>query len=133
MPRGSSLLQIVPSKTNEERLLLVTPELASVLASLISRLRHRRDGSVPLVARYDNYEATTGPLLPHLFQRFYRATNVDARQISGLGIGLYVVREIVQLHGGDVRAASVEGEGSTFTVALPLEASHGAEQPAAGS
>ncbi len=65
------LLQIVPSKTNEERLLLVTPELASVLASLISRLRHRRDGSVPLVARYDNYEATTGPLLPHLFQREY--------------------------------------------------------------
>lgn len=65
------LLQIVPSKTNEERLLLVTPELASVLASLISRLRNRHDGAVPLVARYDNYEATTGPLLPHLFQREY--------------------------------------------------------------
>lgn len=63
------LLQIVPSKTNEERLLLVTPELASVLASVISRLRNRYNGSVPLVARYDNYEATTGPLLPHLFQR----------------------------------------------------------------
>lgn len=64
------LLQIVPSKTNEERLLLVTPELASVLASAISRLRSRY-GSVPLVARYDNYEARTGPLLPHLFQRDY--------------------------------------------------------------
>ncbi len=63
------LLQIVPSKTNEERLLLVTPELASVLASVIRRLRNRYNGSVPLVARYDNYEATTGPLLPHLFQR----------------------------------------------------------------
>lgn len=65
------LLQIVPSKTNEERLLLVTPELASVLASVISRLRNRYGGAVPLVARYDNYEATTGPLLPHLFQREY--------------------------------------------------------------
>jgi len=64
------LLQIVPSKTNEERLLLVTPDLASVLASIISRLRNRY-GSVPLVARYDNYEATTGPRLPHLFQRDY--------------------------------------------------------------
>jgi integrase len=63
------LLQIVPSKTNEERLLLVTPELASVLASVISRLRNRYNGLVPLGARYDNYEATTGPLLPHLFQR----------------------------------------------------------------
>ncbi|TYC10740.1 site-specific integrase [Micromonospora sp. MP36] len=63
------LLQIVPSKTNEERLLLVSPELASVLACIISRLRHRHGGSVPLVARYDHYEAVTGPPLPHLFQR----------------------------------------------------------------
>lgn len=65
------LLQIVPSKTNEERLLLVTPELARVLAEVISRLRNRYSGVVPLVARYDNYEATTGPRLPHLFQRDY--------------------------------------------------------------
>jgi integrase len=65
------LLQIVPSKTNEERLLLVTPELARVLAEVISRLRNRYGGAVPLVARYDNYEATTGPRLPHLFQRDY--------------------------------------------------------------
>ncbi|GAA5172035.1 tyrosine-type recombinase/integrase [Pseudonocardia eucalypti] len=63
------LLQVVPSKTNEERLLLVTPELTSVLATVISRLRNRYNGTVPLVARYDNYEATTGPRLPHLFQR----------------------------------------------------------------
>lgn len=65
------LLQIVPSKTNEERLLLVPPELARVLAEVISRLRNRYRGTVPLVARYDNYEATTGPPLPHLFQRDY--------------------------------------------------------------
>lgn len=63
------LLQVVPSKTNEERLLLITPELASALATVISRLRNRYHGAVPLVARYDNYEATTGPKLPHLFQR----------------------------------------------------------------
>lgn len=62
------LLQIVPSKSNEERLLLVTPELASVLASVISRIRSR-DGRVPLAARYDPHERTTGPMLPHLFQR----------------------------------------------------------------
>lgn len=65
------LLQIVPSKTNEERLLLVTPEMARVLAEVISRLRNRYGGAVPMVARYDNYEATTGPRLPHLFQRDY--------------------------------------------------------------
>lgn len=65
------LLQIVPSKTNEERLLLVTPDLARVLAEVVSRLRNRYGGTVPLVARYDNYEVTTGPRLPHLFQRDY--------------------------------------------------------------
>jgi integrase len=63
------LLQIVPSKSDEERLLLVSPELASVLATIISRLRAANDGVVPLVARYDRYERVTGPPLPHLFQR----------------------------------------------------------------
>jgi integrase len=63
------LLQIVPSKSNEERLLLVSPELASVLAAIVTRLRRRNGGAVPLVARYDDYEAVTGPALPHLFQR----------------------------------------------------------------
>lgn len=63
------LLQIVPSKTDEERLLLVSPELASVLASIVKRLRDDNNGSVPLSARYDPREKTTGPPLPHLFQR----------------------------------------------------------------
>jgi Phage integrase family len=62
------LLQIVPSKTNQERLLLVPPELASVLAAIITRLRGD-DGQIPLVTRYDPYERVTGPPLPHLLQR----------------------------------------------------------------
>jgi site-specific recombinase XerD len=63
------LLQIVPSKSNEERLLLISPELASVLATVISRLRRDNGGAVPPVARYDPHERLTGPPLPHLFQR----------------------------------------------------------------
>ncbi len=62
------MLQIVPSKANEERLLLVGPELASVLASVITRLRNENGGTVPLAARYDPYERVIGPPLPHLFQ-----------------------------------------------------------------
>jgi signal transduction histidine kinase len=58
--------------------------------------------------------------MPRLFQRFYRADNADPRHISGMGVGLYVVREILQLHGGHVEVESVEGSGSTFTVVLPL-------------
>jgi excisionase family DNA binding protein len=57
--------------------------------------------------------------LPNIFGRFYRASNAAAGQLSGIGIGLYVVNEIVTLHGGSVMAASAPGQGSTFTVWLP--------------
>jgi signal transduction histidine kinase/integral membrane sensor domain MASE1 len=63
--------------------------------------------------------------LPNLFQRFYRAANVEAQYISGMGIGLYVVKEIMTLHGGGVSVASTEGVGSTFAVWLPVDI-HGA-------
>jgi signal transduction histidine kinase len=58
--------------------------------------------------------------IPHLFSRFYRAANADAHQINGIGLGLYVVHEIVQLHGGRVSVESVVEQGSTFIVSLPL-------------
>ncbi len=62
------LLQIAPSKQDTERVLLVSPELAHVLARVVHRLRGDGD-HVPLVARYDQHERLTGPPLPHLFQR----------------------------------------------------------------
>ena len=58
--------------------------------------------------------------LPRLFERFYRAAQVDTGGIGGLGIGLYVVKEIVTLHGGTITVTSMEGVGSTFTICLPL-------------
>lgn len=54
-----------------------------------------------------------------IFQRFYRASNVNPQQISGLGIGLYLAQEIVALHHGSIDVTSEEGQGSTFTVWLP--------------
>ena len=58
--------------------------------------------------------------MPQLFRRFYRAPNADPRHISGMGIGLYVVKEIVELHGGTMQVESQEGVGSTFKICLPL-------------
>ncbi|MDZ4720763.1 MAG: ATP-binding protein [Roseiflexaceae bacterium] len=57
--------------------------------------------------------------LPHLFQRFYRSDTSTVQQTAGLGIGLFVVQEIVKLHGGSVRVESTLGVGSTFSVCLP--------------
>ncbi|RKH43947.1 hybrid sensor histidine kinase/response regulator [Corallococcus llansteffanensis] len=62
--------------------------------------------------------------LPHLFERFHRVRNARSRTHEGTGIGLALVRELVALHGGDVRVESREGEGTTFTVHLPRGLGH---------
>src|SRR5262249_7963138 len=56
--------------------------------------------------------------LPRIFDRFERA--VPSRSYGGLGLGLYIVQGIVRAHEGRIWAESVEGQGSTFTVELPL-------------
>ena len=76
------LLQIVPSKTDEERLLVVSPELADVLSTVIRRIREP-DGAVPLVAVYDRYECVWRPPSPVLFQRRF-PTEIRAISDSSL-------------------------------------------------
>ncbi|MDP9246329.1 MAG: ATP-binding protein [Chloroflexota bacterium] len=58
--------------------------------------------------------------VPHVFERFHRAANVDARRYAGIGLGLYICRGIAQKHGGRIWVESTVGEGSTFHVALPV-------------
>jgi hypothetical protein len=65
------LLQISPSKTDRERVIPADPELVAVFARIIRRIKHG-DGKVPLISRYDTYERTFGPPLPHLFQHALR-------------------------------------------------------------
>ncbi|MDP9366745.1 MAG: cell wall metabolism sensor histidine kinase WalK, partial [Chloroflexota bacterium] len=59
--------------------------------------------------------------LPHIFERYRRGGNVTGR-IGGAGIGLAGSRQVVEQHGGTITVVSVEGQGSTFTLALPMEA-----------
>ncbi|NTW01698.1 MAG: PAS domain S-box protein [Oscillochloris sp.] len=70
-------------------------------------------------------------VLPRLFEQFYRAPDAEQRGMSGIGIGLYVVQEIVSLHGGTVQVESEKGMGSTFTVWLPLAESTSTITPTA--
>ena len=62
--------------------------------------------------------------LPRLFERFHRVENTRSRTHEGSGIGLALVQELVRLHGGTVRVESIEGNGSTFIVSVPLGTAH---------
>jgi two-component system sensor kinase FixL len=82
-------------------------------------VRAERQGERIRVAVADQGVGIPQENLPKLFERFYRADNVDQQQISGMGIGLHVVRAIVELHDGQVDVVSSEASGSIFTVYLP--------------
>jgi signal transduction histidine kinase/DNA-binding response OmpR family regulator len=85
---------------------------------IIMRVEHLGDHACVSVA--DSGIGIPPEALPQLFTRFYRAPNVDPQHISGLGVGLYVVKEIVELHGGTVEVTSDIGSGSTFRLRLPV-------------
>ena len=69
----------------------------------------------------------TGVGIPHdeiqdIFERFFRSTNVRADAIQGSGLGLSIVRSIVERHDGHIDVHSHPGQGTTFTMTLPLAA-----------
>jgi DNA-binding NtrC family response regulator/signal transduction histidine kinase len=81
------------------------------------------DGAVQLQVR----DTGVGILEEHrerIFERFHRIEGAHARTFEGTGIGLAFVQELVRLHGGDVRVESALGQGSTFTVTIPLGTMH---------
>ena len=69
--------------------------------------------------------------LERIFERFYRVDRARSRETGGTGLGLAIVRHVAQAHGGDVTVQSREGEGSTFTLYLPIANSGGATCPQA--
>jgi PAS domain S-box-containing protein len=88
------------------------------------RVRLERDGEAAKIVVEDTGRGISAEFLPHVFERFRQAESTTRRSHGGLGIGLSIVRHLVELHGGTVTAASRgENEGATFTVTLPLAAS----------
>ncbi|MGW6442724.1 SpoIIE family protein phosphatase [Lentzea sp. NPDC055074] len=105
-----------------------------VLNLLSNALKFTVEGSVGIAVREGDGKAVvtvsdTGVgvprhEIPRLFERFHRIENSWSRSTEGSGIGLALVQELVHLHGGTIRADSVEGEGTSFTIELPHGTDH---------
>jgi signal transduction histidine kinase len=63
--------------------------------------------------------------LPHVFQKFYQADNQDSASAMGTGLGLAIAKGIVEAHQGQITCESTEGEGTTFTLLLPIVSTNG--------
>lgn len=88
----------------------------------VIKIQVRRRGGVVEIRVVDNGRGIPHEFLPQIFDRFTQATASDHRTHGGLGLGLAIVRNLVQMHGGDVSAESDgEGLGACFTVTLPAE------------
>ena len=105
-----------------------------MLNLLSNALKFTFDGSIRIAVRAERGQAVvtvadTGvgvpeQEMPRLFERFHRIENTRSRSNEGSGIGLALVQELVQLHGGSITASSAEGEGTTFTIRLPFGSAH---------
>ena len=68
----------------------------------------------------DTGEGISSEHLPHVFDRLYRADPSRTRSTGGAGLGLTIAKQLIEAHGGTIRVESTEGEGSRFTLTLPL-------------
>ena len=85
------------------------------------QIRSERVNSHLEIIVSDTGQGISQDFLPHVFDRFRQADQKTSRQHGGMGLGLAIVRHLVELHGGTVNAESEgEGKGATFTVMLPI-------------
>nr|WP_221308909.1 HAMP domain-containing sensor histidine kinase [Nocardiopsis mwathae] len=83
-------------------------------------VRAAREGGDAVIEVADTGVGIPADQLPDVFNRFWRAEKSRNRQTGGSGLGLAIVRNLTELHGGSASVTSTVGEGSTFTVRLPL-------------
>jgi signal transduction histidine kinase/integral membrane sensor domain MASE1 len=88
--------------------------------AVVVEVRDGPEGMIQIVVR-DAGAGIDAEFLPHVFERFRQADTSTHREHGGLGLGLAIVRHLIELHGGSVRADSAGvGRGSTFTIELPV-------------
>ena len=109
----SKLEQIVYNLT--ENALKYTPDGGQITVTLQAR------GHNAILSVQDNGVGIPEEDQAHIFERFYRVDKARSRDTGGTGLGLSIVRQLVTMHGGTITVQSKPGQGSTFTVQLPLD------------
>jgi len=99
---------------------LLTNAFAHAPSDVPIDVRLRREGAGVALDVQDYGRGIAADQLPHLFARFYQVARPDRPSQAGMGLGLFICQEVVRAHGGRIAVASTEGEGTTFTVWLPL-------------
>jgi PAS domain S-box-containing protein len=125
----------VDARAEEHRLIADPARLQQVVWNLLSNavkftdpggsviVRLERAGSRLVLSVSDTGRGIEAEFLPYVFDRFKQADSTTTRRVGGLGLGLAIVRHIVELHGGQVHAASAgAGMGATFTISFPVRA-----------
>src|SRR5262249_39736985 len=93
-------------------------------------VRLRKRGSDAEISVADNGVGIRPEFLPHIFDRFQQADQSITRRFGGLGLGLSIVKHLVDLHGGSIAAASGGiGQGATFPIVLPASAAAATDAP----
>ena len=85
------------------------------------RVSHEREGARDRVCIADTGEGIAPEHLPRIFERFYRVDRARSRAMGGTGLGLAIVKHLARAHGGEAAVRSTPGQGSTFTVELPVK------------
>ncbi len=95
---------------------------SSVDASIVVKVQRLQETCA--ISVRDNGVGIPAEVLPHIFDRFYRVPTIEVQTGSsvGFGLGLYISKQIVQRHGGQLAVKSTLGNGSTFSITLPLKA-----------
>ena len=125
-------LELVAESAGGQAVFADPEAIHQVLANLIrNAINYARDGgrscsgASPVGRNMEFFVRDFGPgiaseHLPRLFERFYRVDKARSRESGGTGLGLAIVKHIVRAHGGEVRAESHLGHGSTFYFTLPM-------------
>ena len=90
----------------------------------------RTEGSMVLLTVSDQGIGIAPTEIDRIFERFYRVDPARARTTGGTGLGLSIVKHVAATHGGEVKVWSVQGEGSSFTLALPSRLERHTRRPA---